>query len=398
MKGMRTRWAGLSVVVSAASLILCAVANGQGLLPAKPDHKETTPAEAAPGQLGPRVPRPVVALPDGQTKRLQALVIDVQGRAQWRPSDKAPWKNAKVNDLLDPGAGIRTGLRSSITIRVGKNATILVGRSTRLDLPQILQEGAVLRTRAAVRRGRADFKVDLVGLTNDFAVLTPTTTLAVRGTGFAVKWGGLEGVEIEALASNVIHAIEVQYLLTRLRYYLSGQAVSRESQPDPVEAALGKTVSRPISGALSETELLAELQSERAVDYSRIGLESTVALVSSFEPPEDGMPPEGFLLAMLICDNFNEFFVAYQNVLDSELGFDTLVQVFLFSQLVDEIQAFCEQLEQFDGDPFQFILNQVTAFCHSFTPAPGHDPTSPEIELCISLFHDLIEGFADDGL
>lgn len=398
MKGMRTRWAGLSVVVSAASLILCAVANGQGLLPAKPDPKETTPAEAAPGQLGPRIPRPVVALPDGQTKRLQALVIDVQGRAQWRPSDKAPWKNAKVNDLLDPGAGIRTGLRSSITIRVGKNATILVGRSTRLDLPQILQEGAVLRTRAAVRRGRADFKVDLVGLTNDFAVLTPTTTLAVRGTGFAVKWGGLEGVEIEALASNVIHAIEVQYLLTRLRYYLSGQAVSRGSQPDPVEAALGKTVSRPISGALSETELLAELQSERAVDYSRIGLESTVALVSSFEPPEDGMPPEGFLLAMLICDNFDEFFVAYQNVLDNELGFDTLVQVFLFSQLVDEIQAFCEQLEQFDGDPFQFILNQVSAFCHSFTPAPGHDPTSPEIELCISLFHDLIEGFADDGL
>ena len=94
----------------------------------------------------------------------------------------------------------------------------------------------------------------------------------------------------------------------------------------------------------------------------------------------------------------DEFFVAYQNVLDNELGFDTLVQVFLFSQLVDEIQAFCEQLEQFDGDPFQFILNQVSAFCHSFTPAPGHDPTSPEIELCISLFHDLIEGFADDGL
>ncbi|MCZ6812233.1 MAG: FecR domain-containing protein [Planctomycetota bacterium] len=395
MKGKQTRWAGLSVVVSAASLILCGVANGQGHLPAKPDHKETTPAEPAPEQVGPRVPRLVEALPDGQTKRLQALVIDVQGRAQWRPSDKAPWKNAKVNDLLDPGAGIRTGLRSSITMRVGKNATILVGRSTRLDLPQILQEGAVLRTRAAVRRGRADFKVDLVGLTNDFAVLTPTTTLAVRGTGFAVKWGGLEGVEIEALASNVIHAIEVQYLLTRLRYYLSGQAVSREGRPDPVEAALGKTVSRPISGALSETELLAELQSERAVDYSRIGLESTVALVSSFEPPPmdepNGMPPEGFLLAMLVCDNLHEFFFAYQNVLDSELGFDSLIQVFLFSQLVDEIQAFCEQLEQFDGNPFQNILNQVTAFCHTYS-------SSPEVELCISLFHDLVQGFADDDL
>ncbi|MFB3137818.1 MAG: hypothetical protein ACE10B_01180, partial [Phycisphaerales bacterium] len=215
------------------------------------------------------------------------------------------------------------------------------------------------------------------------------------GTGFAVKWGGLEGVEIEALASNVIHAIEVQYLLTRLRYYLSGQAVSRESRPDPVEAALGKTVSRPISGALSETELLAELQSERAVDYSRIGFESTVALVSSFEPPPmdepDGMPPEGFLLAMLVCDNLHEFFIAYQNVLDSELGFNSVLQVFQFSQLVDEIQAFCAQLEQFDGNPFQHILNQVTAFCHTYS-------SSPEVELCISLFHDLVLGFADDDL
>ena len=72
---------------------------------------------------------------------LRALVIHVKGRAQWRSSDKAAWRNAKVNDVLEAGAQVRTGLRSMLGLRVGKNATILVHRSSRLALPTVLKEG-----------------------------------------------------------------------------------------------------------------------------------------------------------------------------------------------------------------------------------------------------------------
>ncbi len=95
---------------------------------------------------------------------LRALVIHVKGRAQWRSSDKAAWREAKVNDVLEAGALVRTGLRSMLGLRVGRNATILVHRSSRLALPTVLKEGETLVTRAALIRGRADFKVDQVGL------------------------------------------------------------------------------------------------------------------------------------------------------------------------------------------------------------------------------------------
>lgn len=285
MKGKTIRRVGQCLAMSGAVLVMCAAVSGQDGTSTTSDKQGTTPAESATVQPAPRFPQSVEPLPSGQTEHLRAVVIDVERNAMWRPSDKVAWKPAKVNDWLDPGAQVRTGFRSSITLRVGKNGTILLERFSRMDLPLILQDGAVLRTCVAVRRGRAHFKVDVVGLTNDFEVLTPTTTLAVRGTGFAVTWGGLEGVAIDALAANVIHAIEVRYLLTNASYYLSGAGATRENLPDPVEVALVETVIPQIPGGLIEDEFLDELQNLRLVDYSRIGMDRTLAFVSGFALP-----------------------------------------------------------------------------------------------------------------
>lgn len=301
MEGKIIRRVGQRLAVSWAALVMCAAVSGQDGASTTPDKQGTTTVEAAPEQPAVGFPQSVEPLPEGQTRILTARVIDVKGLVKWRPSDKAPWNPARVNDLLDPGTVIRTASRSSITLRVGMNATMMISRPGRVHLPLILQDGDILVTRVAIGQGRCDFKVDQVGLTNDFEVITPTTVLAVRGTGFAVTWGALEGVEIDALSANVIHAIEVRYLLSNLSYYLSGGGATRENQPDPVEVALGKTVSRPIPGGLTEGEFLAELQSERRVDYSRIGLAATLAFVSGFElppilpdppiPPIPPMPP-----------------------------------------------------------------------------------------------------------
>jgi hypothetical protein len=76
---------------------------------------------------------------------LQAIFMEVQGKVRWRAGEQAPWKEAAVNDLVDAGAEIRTGLKSRAALRVGKNATVLVDAGTSFQLPQIVQDGETLR-------------------------------------------------------------------------------------------------------------------------------------------------------------------------------------------------------------------------------------------------------------
>ena len=184
---------------------------------------------------------------------LQAIFMDVQGKVRWRINENAPWTEAKVNDLLSAGAEIRTGLKSRSTLRVGKNATILVDSGTTFQLPEMVQEGQTLRTLATVKSGRADFKVDHVGFANDFKVVTPQTTLSVRGTGFALASGPLKGVDISGANSNTINAIEVKYIAANIAYFVSGQGKtsSESGRQDPVQNAWVSTIGPPpIAGTM----------------------------------------------------------------------------------------------------------------------------------------------------
>ena len=178
---------------------------------------------------------------------LQAIFMDVQGKVRWRKSEESAWTEAKVNDLLSAGAEIRTGLKSRSTLRVGKNATILVDSGTTFKLPEIVQDGQTLRTLATVKSGRADFKVDHVGFANDFKVVTPQTTLSVRGTGFALASGPLKGVDIAGANTNTINAIEVKYIAANMSYFVSGQGQtsSESGKQDPVQNAWASTIGPP---------------------------------------------------------------------------------------------------------------------------------------------------------
>ena len=178
-------------------------------------------------------------------KALQAIVIDVSGKARWRPSADASWRDAKVNDIVDPGTEIRTGLRSRLTMRVGKNATVLVDSGTTFELPEIMQDGESLRTTASVRSGRVDFKVDKIGFANDFKVITPQTTLSVRGTGFSLATGPLQGFEVTGARTNAMHAIELNYAANNRNYFVSQQGQSSSSEQDPVKTAWISTIGPP---------------------------------------------------------------------------------------------------------------------------------------------------------
>lgn len=234
----------ISVAVGVCALAVAwssGAANAASLQPEQPPPANEQPAApAAPAE------------PSASGKALQALIIEVQGAfARWRPAGEQAWREAKVNDLLDPGVEIDVGARSQLGIRVGKNATLVVDRMTRLFLPEITEETDTLRTRVAVVRGKAEFKVDRIGLTNDFQVATPTTTLAVKGTKGTISYGGFNGTEVSGDASNSANAMNLSYF-GRIRASLSGAGRSNESRPSQVLNALGDTVGAPPTLGTSE--------------------------------------------------------------------------------------------------------------------------------------------------
>jgi hypothetical protein len=180
----------------------------------------------------------VKPLPEGESKNLLAIVMHTHGKVQWRSDADGAWQAAQTDDTLPEGAMIRTGLKSSLTLRVGLNATVLIDSNARVTIPRIVHDGQQLETAVKVARGRADIQVNHVGLTNDFSVITPSGALAVKGTGFACRYDEFNGTSIVGSRKNTINAIEVHYYATKLAYYLSGGAISSNKNENPTLAAL----------------------------------------------------------------------------------------------------------------------------------------------------------------
>ncbi|MHC4930677.1 MAG: FecR domain-containing protein [Planctomycetota bacterium] len=199
-------------------------------------------------------PAKPAALPASQVKVLKAIVMEVRGVAQARKTSKAKWVKLKVHDTLEPGAVVRTGRKSRVALRVGMNASILIERQSRVAIPQIIQSGQVLKTRVSMSFGKADVRVDRVGLDNDFEVSTPTATLAVRGTAWRLWWDAVKGARAEGVPGNKLRAIELRYL-EKVHVLLSGPATSSEKFPLPALDAYFKTYLFPLLGAVSPDEL-----------------------------------------------------------------------------------------------------------------------------------------------
>ncbi len=372
-----------NVLVSGLAVALSLGAMAQDVSPTSAPETPETPAAATESAS----PIPTIdtgstteALPPTEVKRLQAVIMEVTGKARWRPDADSPWKTAAMNDVLDAGAEIRTATRSTVALRVGRNATVVVDSGTNFIIPEIIQEGSVLRTRAAVKAGRADFKVDEVGLTNDFQVITPSSTLAVRGTTFSVDWGGLSGLQVEGAATNRINAIEMRYFLANLQFFVSGEGQSTESSPEPAQAAWLDTVGgSTMMGQLSSSRefrlmlenafaLLGGYVDSKLIQNAAAGLHNSWGKVGGQGvpivkvPPGDGgpvIPPPltDFQKFQILCDNFNGVINGFQDKLDNELK----------KQLEYSLSP-AEQMA------FTSTVNQISNLCFFYDPDTTPDP------------------------
>ena len=269
MTTSRFRQLSLIVIASAVVLMSTAHSSGQNTLTPQVTISQADFLERA-RALTEQARQTAQPIPDGEIKILQAVVIAVSGRAQWRPSADSPWKSAEVDDLLAPDARIRTGGRSSLALRIGLDTTLLVGARSRVALPQIVQAGAELKTTLGLDRGRLDFKVDRIGLASDFRVVTPSMTLAVRGTGGALRYGGLRGTEVVGAQYNLLNAVELKYFLSKYIFFLSGKGRSDDRFQNPVFLALFDTIGPPsmFTRVLGEDQLIHALETSFIVDRS----------------------------------------------------------------------------------------------------------------------------------
>lgn len=185
---------------------------------------------------------PVEVITAGSTKILEAVILEVRGRCQWREHEESRWQKAATDHRLKPGAMIRTGLKSHMALRCGPNATILVDSNSRVTVPALAQNGDTLSTIVQVERGRADFKVDRVGLTNDFSVVTPSGALSVRGTGMGVSYDGFNGASIFGARFNSINAIEMRYYGNKKIWSVSGGGSTSTKAKNPTMKAVAKAV------------------------------------------------------------------------------------------------------------------------------------------------------------
>jgi hypothetical protein len=72
-------------------------------------------------------------------------------------------------------------------------------------------------------------------------------------------------------------------------------------------------------------------------------------------------------------------------LLEERLGFESAVQIRRFAELAADIRAFCEGVEDFEGDPFQHIFDQIKAFCRTYE-------RQGDVQRCTDLFQEMVEG------
>lgn len=198
------------------------------------------------------------------SKALEIRVIESEGRVKWRSSSTTPWKDAKkaeINDVLPPGSEVSTGAKARCTLnfalqgwKAGEqpHATAVIVGNSDFSVPtcELVQEadGDVFKAIAKMSVGTTSITVNRISARNDFNVVVPDGTLAVRGTRFTINTGPMGGTEVTGVPENVFAAIQLKYAAVSTPVVLSGgggEAKSSSETPEPATNALVTSIGAP---------------------------------------------------------------------------------------------------------------------------------------------------------
>jgi len=122
-----------------------------------------------------------VAGAGGVEAPLRARVEGVVGTVEMRPAKGEPWRPVEVGTILPPGADLRTGFRARCVLDL-VDSLVQVDPLSVVRLAELERRGQEVRTRLHLKQGNAQAIVEKGKIESDFAILTPSATLSVRGT------------------------------------------------------------------------------------------------------------------------------------------------------------------------------------------------------------------------
>ena len=157
-------------------------------------------AEAPPAPAAEKAPEKAVdTKPDAAAPApLVAAVKEVQGTVETRSAVGQPWTPVQVGMQLAEGADIRTGFRARCLLDL-VDSLVQVDPLTVVRIGELTRQEGKVRTRLIMKQGNTQAVVEKPTIESDFAIVTPSATLSVRGTrginaGFFPVWGGRFGL------------------------------------------------------------------------------------------------------------------------------------------------------------------------------------------------------------
>jgi len=172
-----------------------APANDDDAAPADPDAPKPADADAdadagdAPAADAAEPGDPVAPAKPKEVAQLRIIVVGLKGLVRVRLAEGQPWIKPTVGMAIGQGAQFRTGPRSAVVIRVGKDQTITLDRLGTIQVLRAIQEkvgdapkDTTNKTDVGMPYGRTRYRIEPSGTQHESTIRAPSTTLAVRGS------------------------------------------------------------------------------------------------------------------------------------------------------------------------------------------------------------------------
>ncbi len=113
---------------------------------------------------------------------MRIYVTAVSGLVQVRNGSGQPWQAAVPQMLISEGAELRTGPHSSVTCVIPPDQTFTLDRLGTVRVQEAAEHGNKITTDLIMKYGRTHYDIEAAGLEHEASIISPSSTLAVRGT------------------------------------------------------------------------------------------------------------------------------------------------------------------------------------------------------------------------
>ncbi len=113
---------------------------------------------------------------------MKVYITEVTGMVQVRDTDTQPWRKAEVKMMVTQGAEFRTGPHSSVTCVIPPDQTFTLDRLGTVRVEEAAKHGDKITTDLIMKYGRTRYDIEAAGLEHEASIVSPSSTLAVRGT------------------------------------------------------------------------------------------------------------------------------------------------------------------------------------------------------------------------